>query len=79
MSLLQGAQKDWQKRISQKDVRQFTVEGKLSMAGLCMEFCLYVFENYIPYTPKLRKLCKTLKMEKFSDFANKRTLIKYSS
>lgn len=36
MSLLEGAQKDWTKRISQKDVKQFTVEGKLSMAGLCM-------------------------------------------
>ncbi len=36
MSLLEGAQKDWHKRIVQKDVKQFTVEGKLSMAGLCM-------------------------------------------
>ena len=44
MSLLQGAQKDWQKRISLKDVKQFTVEGKLSMAGLCMTiFCSFVF------------------------------------
>ena len=44
MSLLQGAQKDWQKRISLKDVKQFTVEGKLSMAGLCMTIfvCLFV-------------------------------------
>ena len=43
MSLLQGAQKDWQKRISLKDVKQFTVEGKLSMAGLCMIIFVRLF------------------------------------
>ncbi len=34
MSLLEGAQKTWHKRVGEKDVKQFTVHGKMSMAGV---------------------------------------------
>ena len=33
LSCLEGAQANWRNRVGEKDVRQFTVEGKLSAAG----------------------------------------------
>jgi len=33
LSCLEGAQANWRNRIDEKDVKQFTVEGKLSAAG----------------------------------------------